>query len=117
MSFPRTEGQIPIYYNHLNTGRPPDNDSIPFYRSGYIDLPASPEYPFGYGLSYTTFSYGDISLNKKEIHATEKLQVKLTVTNTGNYDGEEVVQLYIQDLVASIAQPVKKLKGFLNDTK
>ncbi len=112
MSFPRTEGQIPIYYNHLNTGRPPDNDSIPFYRSGYIDLPASPEYPFGYGLSYTTFSYGDISLNKKEIHATEKLQVKLTVTNTGNYDGEEVVQLYIRDLVASIAQPVKKLKGF-----
>jgi beta-glucosidase len=112
MSFPRTEGQIPIYYNHLSTGRPPDNDSIPFYRSGYIDLPSNPAYPFGFGLSYTKFDYSDLTLDKKEMHAGEKLKAKLTLTNSGNYDGEETVQLYLQDVTASIVQPVKKLKKF-----
>jgi beta-glucosidase len=112
MSFPRTEGQIPIYYSHFNTGRPPDNDSIAFYRSGYIDLPNTPAYPFGYGLSYTSFAYSDITLNKTNIKPNERLEVKLTVSNTGNYNGEETVQLYIRDLVGSVVRPVKELKGF-----
>jgi beta-glucosidase len=112
MSFPRTEGQIPIYYNHFSTGRPPDNDSEAFYRSGYIDLPNSPQYPFGYGLSYTRFTYSPLSLSKTAIRPGEELEVSVSVANTGNYDGEETVQLYIRDLVASVARPVKELKGF-----
>ena len=112
MSFPRTEGQIPIYYNHYNTGRPAQNDSDLNYVSAYIDLPNSPKYAFGYGLSYTNFSYGNIELNKTTIKSSEKLSVKITVTNTGNYDGEETVQLYIRDLFGSVVRPVKELKGF-----
>ncbi|HTQ63566.1 MAG TPA: beta-glucosidase BglX [Puia sp.] len=112
VSFPRSVGQIPIYYNHKNTGRPYDGTGFPKFKSNYLDISNDPLYPFGYGLSYTTFSYGDLSLSKKEIKPNEQLQVKITVTNTGKYDGEETVQLYIHDLVASVTQPVKELKKF-----
>ena len=83
-----------------------------FFTSRYLDIPNAPLYPFGFGLSYTTFSYSDISLNKPEIAFGEPLVVSVKVTNTGDYDGEEVVQLYIRDLVASVTRPVKELKGF-----
>lgn len=112
ISFPRTEGQIPVYYNHYNTGRPAQNDSDLNYVSSYIDLPNSPKYAFGFGLSYTSFSYGDIELNKKTIRPGEKLLVNCTITNTGSYDGEETVQLYTRDLFGSVVRPVKELKGF-----
>jgi len=112
ISFPQTEGQIPIYYNHFNTGRPATSDSDRFYRSAYIDLSIYPRYEFGYGLSYTSFSYSNISLNKNTIKANETMTAAVTVTNTGQYDGEEVVQLYIRDLIGSITRPVKELKGF-----
>lgn len=112
MSFPRTEGQEPIYYNYLNTGRPAPDDSTVNYVSAYIDLRNSPRFPFGYGLSYTNFTYSDIILNKNTIRPGEKIQATITVTNSGNFDGEETVQLYIRDMVASITRPVKELKGF-----
>jgi beta-glucosidase len=112
MSFPRTEGQIPIYYNHYNTGRPAANDSDVNYVSAYIDLPNSPKFPFGYGLSYTNFEYSNISLSKNQLKAGEKIVATVTVSNTGNYDGEEVVQLYIRDITGSVVRPVKELKGF-----
>jgi beta-glucosidase len=112
MSFPRTEGQIPIYYNHYSSGRPAANDSDVNYVSAYIDLPNSPKFCFGYGLSYTNFNYSAITLNKTALTANEKLEAAITITNTGNYDGEEVVQLYIRDMVASVVRPVKELKGF-----
>jgi beta-glucosidase len=112
MSFPRAEGQIPIYYNHYSTGRPAANDSDINYVSAYIDLPNSPKFPFGYGLSYTTFEYSKIKVGKTQMQASEKIEASVTVTNTGNYDGEEVVQLYIRDMVASVVRPVKELKGF-----
>lgn len=112
MSFPRSEGQIPIYYNHFSTGRPALNDSDRFYRSAYTDLSIYPKFPFGYGLSYTKFSYGDIHLNKKKLVGADKLEATISITNTGSLAGEEVVQLYIRDLVTSIVRPVKELKGF-----
>ncbi len=112
MSFPLTEGQIPIYYNHYNTGRPATSDSDRFYRSAYTDLSLYPKYAFGYGLSYTTFSYSNIQLNRPFIKPAEKLIVKCLLSNTGNYDGEETVQLYIRDLFGSVVRPVKELKGF-----
>ncbi|MCX6316506.1 MAG: glycoside hydrolase family 3 C-terminal domain-containing protein [Bacteroidetes bacterium] len=112
ISFPRAEGQIPIYYNHYNTGRPAANDSDMNYVSAYIDLRNSPQYAFGHGLSYTKFAYSDITLNKKTIRPGDKLEAKMTVTNAGKYDGEEVVQLYIRDRVGSVVRPVKELKGF-----
>ena len=112
MTFPRSEGQIPIYYNYYNTGRPAKNDSDRFYRSAYIDESIYPKYPFGYGLSYTQFQYSDIQLAKKQYKANEKIEAIITVTNTGVYDGEEVVQLYIRDVTASVVRPVKELKGF-----
>ncbi|HTQ27211.1 MAG TPA: beta-glucosidase BglX, partial [Puia sp.] len=111
-SFPVNVGQIPIYYNHKNTGRPYDGTGFPKFKSNYLDAPNDPLFPFGYGLSYTSFSYSDLSLSKNQIRPEETLLVKLTVTNSGNYDGEETVQLYIRDLVASITQPVKELKAF-----
>jgi len=111
-SFPRNEGQIPIYYNHKNTGRPYDGTGWPKFKSNYLDVSNDPLYPFGFGLSYTSFSYSELSLSKKTISPLEQLQVKLTVTNSGNFDGEETVQLYTRDLVGSIARPVKELKGF-----
>jgi len=111
-SFPRNVGQIPIYYSHKNTGRPYDGTGFPKFKSNYLDVSNDPLYPFGYGLSYTKFSYSDITLDGKQIIPGETLHVKVTVTNTGNYDGEETVQLYIRDMVASITQPVKELKKF-----
>ena len=109
-TFPLSVGQIPLYYNHKNTGRPMDPNNK--FTSKYLDSPNDPLYPFGYGLSYTTFGFSDIKLNKKQLKGDEKLTVSVTVTNTGKVAGEEVVQLYIQDPVASISRPVKELKNF-----
>ena len=110
MTFPRNVGQIPIYYNAKNTGRP-FNDNQKF-TSKYLDIPNSPLYPFGFGLSYTSFSYSPISLNKTTINASDKLEATITITNTGKFDGEETAQLYIRDVVGSVTRPVKELKGF-----
>lgn len=110
MTFPRNVGQIPIYYNHKNTGRP-FNPSDKF-STKYLDVPNEPLYPFGYGLSYTTFSYGDIIPGKSELKGEERLTISTTITNTGEYAGEEVVQLYIGDPVASVTRAVKELKDF-----
>lgn len=107
MSFPRSVGQVPIYYNHLSTGRP-DSVELVFW-SHYSDEKNSPLYPFGYGLSYTTFAYSNLKIQSS---SRSEVQVSVTVTNTGNRAGEEVVQLYIHDKVASVARPVKELKGF-----
>ncbi|MBI9042092.1 glycoside hydrolase family 3 N-terminal domain-containing protein [Lutibacter sp.] len=113
MSFPRNVGQIPIYYNHKNTGRPYEiKGAEQLFRSKYLDVPNSPLYPFGYGLSYTSFEYSDLKINKKEFNFNETIEIRVTVTNTGKYDGEEIVQLYIQDIVGSVTRPVKELKGF-----
>jgi beta-glucosidase len=111
-SFPQNVGQIPIYYNHKNTGRPLQAGDGHKFKSDYLDVTNEPLYPFGYGLSYTSFSYSDPVLSKANITGTEGLTATVTVTNTGNYDGEEVVQLYLHDKVASITPPVKELKGF-----
>ena len=112
MSFPRSVGQIPVYYSHFNTGRPAKNDQDLNYVSAYTDLPNSPKFAFGYGLSYTSFAYSDLQLSSKKIKSNEKLTISLTVTNTGKYDGEDVVQLYLRDKVGSVVRPVKELKDF-----
>ena len=113
MSFPRTEGQIPIYYNHYSTGRPAKDENDKNYVSAYIDLQNSPRYPFGYGLSYTNFKISDLKLSTNELALNGgKLTATVNVENTGNYDGEEVVQLYVRDLVGCVVRPVKELKGF-----
>jgi beta-glucosidase len=112
MTFPRSVGQIPVYYNYLNTGRPATDDENRFYTSAYIDLSIYPKYEFGYGLSFTTFEYSNLVLDKKSMNKDEKIEVSFTLKNTGKYDGEEIVQLYLRDLVASIARPVKELKDF-----
>lgn len=109
ITFPRNVGQIPIYYNHKNTGRPMSDD---MYTSKYIDSPQTPLYPFGFGLSYTSFAYENISVNPKQMGRNGNLIVSVDVTNTGKVAGEEIVQLYIQDKVASITRPVKELKDF-----
>jgi len=112
-TWPQNIGQIPLYYNHKNTGRPlGEGKWFEKFRSNYLDVSNDPLYPFGFGLSYTTFSYSAVSLNKTTIRPDEKLEATVTVTNTGNYDGTEVVQLYIRDMVGSITRPVKELKGF-----
>lgn len=111
MSFPREEGQIPIYYNHFSTGRPSINENK-IYKSAYIDLPNSPKFPFGYGLSYTTFGYSDLKLSKTSIKDTETIEVSATITNTGKCAGEEVVQLYLQDKFGSVVRPIMELKDF-----
>lgn len=110
MTFPRSVGQIPIYYSVKNTGRPLDENEK--YTSKYLDIPNTPLYPFGHGLSYTTFAYSDITLNKTSIRGNEKLQATVTITNTGKYDGGETAQLYVRDMVGSVTRPVKELKGF-----
>lgn len=112
VSFPYAVGQIPVYYNHFNTGRPDPTDDAGNWFSRYRDIPNEPLYPFGFGLSYTTYQYDNLTLDKKEMGKNDKLNVKITVTNTGNKDGEEVVQLYIRDIAASIIRPVKELKAF-----
>lgn len=111
MTFPRTEGQIPIYYNHFNTGRPAvGEDKI--YKSAYIDLPNSPQFPFGFGLSYTTFQYSDLKLSTQKIKNSETIEVTFKLTNSGKFEGEEVVQLYLRDKVGCVVRPIKELKDF-----
>ncbi|SHG25773.1 beta-glucosidase [Flavobacterium fluvii] len=112
MTFPREVGQIPIYYNHFNTGRPAKNDTDLNYTSAYIDLSISPKFPFGFGLSYTTFQYSDLKLSKKKMKNNETIEVTANITNTGKYGGEEVVQLYLRDKFGSVVRPIKELKGF-----
>ena len=112
MTFPKNVGQIPIYYNYKNTGRPQAAGPTQKFRSNYLDVSNDPLYPFGYGLSYTTFQYGALQIDKASMRPTDKLRVSISVTNTGTLAGEEVVQLYIHDKYASVTQPVKKLKGF-----
>ncbi len=111
MSFPRNVGQCPIYYNLYNTGRPTDKDQNVFW-SHYTDIEKTPLYPFGYGLSYTSFAYKNLKISKPSFRKGEKIELSVEVTNTGNFDGKEVVQLYINDAAASIVRPVKELKGF-----
>jgi beta-glucosidase len=111
-TFPRSVGQIPIYYAHKNTGRPFDGKGPAKFKSDYIDISNDPLYPFGYGLSYTTFKYGDVELNKTTLKGNETLKATIKVTNTGKMAGEETVQLYISDPVASISRSVKELKHF-----
>jgi beta-glucosidase len=111
ISFPRNVGQVPIYYNKYSTGRPIDSDKNVFW-SHYMDVEKTPQFPFGFGLSYTTFEYKNLKINKTAFSKGEKVEVSVDVTNSGNYDGKEVVQLYIHDEVASIVRPIKELKGF-----
>lgn len=110
MSFPRHVGQVPVFYNEKSTGRPFDPNSK--WTSKYIDMPNTPLFAFGYGLSYTTFQYDDLKVSKSAFKKGETVTVSVKVSNTGKYDGEEVVQLYVRDLVGSVTRPVKELKGF-----
>jgi beta-glucosidase len=110
VSFPRVVGQLPLYYNHKNTGRPGPLPVV--FWSRYTDVPNQPLYPFGFGLSYTSFTYSDPKLSAKEIGRGGELRVSVTVTNSGRRPGAEVVQLYLRDLVGSVTRPVKELKGF-----
>ncbi len=112
MTFPRSEGQIPIYYNHFNTGRPARDEDANNYVSAYIDLKNSPKFPFGFGLSYTDFKYADLKLDRSQIRPDGKIGVTFELTNTGKVAGEEVVQLYLHDRVGSLVRPVKELKDF-----
>ena len=113
MTFPKNVGQIPLFYNHKNTGRPlQEGKWFEKFRSSYLDVDNEPLYPFGYGLSYTTFQYSDIALSASAMGQDGSITAAVTVTNTGKRDGAEVVQLYIRDLVGSITRPVKELKGF-----
>ncbi len=111
-TFPKNVGQVPIYYNHKNTGRPFDDKGPAKFKSDYIDVSNAPLFPFGYGLSYTTFSYSDVKLSKTNLKGNETLTATVTVSNTGKLAGEEVVQLYVSDPVASISRSVKELKNF-----
>ncbi len=111
VSFPRNVGQVPIYYNHHNTGRPGNTDTNVFW-SHYMDVENSPLYPFGHGLSYTTFDYKNLKISSEKISKSQNLNVSVEVKNTGNLDGKEVVQLYIRDISGSLSRPVKELKGF-----
>ena len=114
MTFPRNVGQIPIYYNEKNTGRPLNNKEGNFekFRSNYIDERNEPLFPFGFGLSYTTFEYSNLKISETSFKANQTVKVAVDITNTGNFDGKEVVQLYIRDLVGSVTRPLKELKGF-----
>ena len=113
VTFPRSVGQIPIYYSHFNTGRPATNDQNRHYNSSYNDLSIFPKYEFGYGLSYTSFQYSNLQLSKKKMKANEKIEATVTITNTGKYAGEEIVQLYLRDRVGSIVRPLEELKDFV----
>nr|WP_319510583.1 beta-glucosidase BglX [uncultured Draconibacterium sp.] len=111
-TFPVNVGQVPIYYSVRNTGRPQNGDTFQKFKSNYLDAPNSPLFPFGYGLSYTSFEFKNLSVDKATITNNEELKVSVEVSNTGDFDGEEVVQLYIRDMVASITPPLRLLKGF-----
>ena len=112
-TFPQNIGQVPIFYNHKNTGRPlPEGKWFQKFRSNYLDVSNDPLYPFGYGLSYTNFSYSDITLSSSSMKPGQKISASVTVTNNGSRDGKEVVQLYIRDIVGTSTRPVKELKGF-----
>lgn len=112
-TFPQNVGQLPMAYNAKNTGRPlQEGKWFEKFRSNYLDVSNDPLYPFGYGLSYTTFNYGDVTLSSDQIDSNGMLTASVTVTNTGNYDADEIVQMYIRDMVGSITRPVKELKGF-----
>ncbi|MGE9310978.1 beta-glucosidase BglX [Niabella sp. CJ426] len=113
MSFPQNVGQIPLYYAHKNTGRPlAEGKWFQKFRSNYIDVSNDPLYPFGYGLSYSSFNYSDVQLSSTALKGNQTLKASVTLTNTGKYDGQEVVQLYIRDVAGSVTRPVKELKGF-----
>jgi beta-glucosidase len=113
VTFPRHVGQVPIHYDMKNTGRPYEPEGPEQkYRSRYLDARNTPLYPFGYGLSYTSFEYSDLSLDQDEIDDDESLMVSVTISNTGDYDGEEVAQLYVRDLVGSVTRPVRELRAF-----
>ena len=113
MTFPQNVGQIPLYYNHMNTGRPlPKGGWFQKFRSNYLDVSNLPVYPFGYGLSYTDFSYGKMRLSDSVLQGDAKLEVTVPVTNNGDRDGQEIVQLYIRDMIGSVSRPVQQLKGF-----
>jgi beta-glucosidase len=126
VTFPKTPGQIPIYYAHKNTGRPPTEESfVPIAEipvrsfqtslgntSHYLDVGFEPLYPFGFGLSYTTFQYSDIAINTREMSQEDTLHISVSLSNTGHFDAAEVVQLYVRDKVASITRPVKELQAF-----
>ncbi|GJM74354.1 hypothetical protein HMSSN036_65700 [Paenibacillus macerans] len=113
MSFPYAAGQIPVYYNSFNTGRPKDApDAQVRYVSQYLDMPNEPLYPFGYGLSYTAFAYGEPELSSPEMTPDRPLTIKVKVTNTGAVAAEETVQLYVRDLAGDVVRPVKELKDF-----
>ena len=114
MSMPQNMGQIPVYYNHLNTGRPVEEGTQKFvkFQSNYLDVRNEPLYPFGYGLSYTTFEYSDITISNNQMKVDGTITASVTIKNTGNYNADEVVQLYIRDVVGTISRPVKELKGF-----
>src|SRR5436190_2417027 len=110
ITFPRVLGQVPIYYNRRNTGRPADVNNK--YSSKYIDVPVTPRYPFGFGLSYTTFGYGNLKLSSARARVSDTVTATVTVTNTGSREGTEVVQLYVRDMVASVSRPLRELKAF-----
>lgn len=112
MTFPRSEGQIPIYYNHYNTGRPAKNTTDRNYVSSYLDLDNDPKFPFGYGLSYSKFIYSEMKLSESNLKGNQRLDINIDITNNSPYDGEEVVQLYIRDLFGKVVRPVKELKDF-----
>jgi beta-glucosidase len=112
-TWPQHVGQVPLYYNHKMTGRPlPEGKWFQKFRSNYLDVSNDPVYPFGYGISYSRFSYGDLQLSSTSLKGNQVLKASITVTNTGKYDGKEVVQLYIRDVAGSVTRPVKELKGF-----
>ncbi|WP_346855715.1 beta-glucosidase BglX [uncultured Draconibacterium sp.] len=111
-TFPRNVGQIPLYYAIRNTGRPQAGETFTKFKSNYLDVSNSPLFPFGYGLSYTQFAYSNLQISSTKLTSEGAIQVSVDVKNTGNFDGEEVIQLYIRDVVASITRPMKELKGF-----
>jgi len=110
VTFPRVLGQVPLYYNHRNTGRPPDANNK--FTSKYIDVPVTPRYPFGFGLSYTTLAYSNLKLSAARARVSDTITATVTVTNSGSREGTEVVQLYVRDEVASVSRPVRELKAF-----
>lgn len=112
MSFPYSVGQVPVYYNRYNTGRPQKKGVQERFVSQYLDIPNEPLFPFGFGLSYTTFSYSDVTLSSSVIKPEQPLHLTVNVTNTGEVAGDEVVQLYVRDITGEVVRPLRELKGF-----